>query len=169
MENTKRTKTIALTDVYGSIKTWEDIINREKGIYYTLNKLSYDHKRKCLIGEGWCPFPQFEYISRSLKTTKDSKFSMSSIITPMRITSSQIPPTFNANNKFTQGFQNIIDSYGVPTYGEVNPALFTIISFPFLFAIMFGDFGHGFILMLAALYLVVNEKKFMNANMGEVF
>ena len=34
---------------------------------------------------------------------------------------------------------------------------------------MFGDFGHGFIMTLAALYLVLNEKKFLNSKMGEVY
>ncbi len=48
----------------------------------------------------------------------------------------------------------------VGRYQEANPGCFTIITFPFLFAVMFGDWGHGIALLLAALYLIINEKKF---------
>ena len=34
----------------------------------------------------------------------------------------------------------------MPSFGEVNPAFFTIVTFPFLFGVMFGDIGHGIVL-----------------------
>jgi V-type H+-transporting ATPase subunit a len=57
------------------------------------------------------------------------------------------------------GAQEFVDTYGVPRYREINPALYTSATFPFLFGIMYADIGHGSCLTIAALYLVLTEKK----------
>lgn len=40
-------------------------------------------------------------------------------------------------------------------------APYTIITFPFLFAVMFGDMGHGVLMTCAALYLVIRETRLL--------
>uniref|UniRef100_A0A7I4DGP9 V-type proton ATPase subunit a n=2 Tax=Physcomitrium patens TaxID=3218 RepID=A0A7I4DGP9_PHYPA len=79
----------------------------------------------------------------------------------------ETPPSYFETNKFTSAFQEIVEAYGVGRYQEANPGCFTIITFPFLFAVMFGDWGHGICLLLGALYLVLNEKKLGSKKLGD--
>lgn len=56
-------------------------------------------------------------------------------------------------NEFTAVFQEIVNTYGVPSYKEANPAVFACVTFPFLFGIMFGDLGHGSVLLFVGIVL----------------
>lgn len=132
-----------------------------------MNLFNYDVNRKCLIAEGWCAKNDTPIVNLALKNAIESSgTNMPSVFTELE--TKRKPPTYHKTNKFTEGFQNIIDAYGIARYREVNPGLFTIISFPFLFAIMFGDIGHGFLMLCFALYLVLNEKKLANVK-DEIF
>lgn len=57
----------------------------------------------------------------------------------------------------TSVFQKIVDTYGIPIYKEINPALFTIVTFPFLFGVMYGDMGHGCLLLIFAIFLIFTK------------
>lgn len=51
-------------------------------------------------------------------------------------------------------------SFGsIARYQEANPAVYTVVTFPFLFAVMFGDWGHGLCLLMGALFLIGRERK----------
>lgn len=38
-------------------------------------------------------------------------------------------------------------------YKEINPAVFAMVTFPFLFGVMFGDIGHGGLLLIAGILM----------------
>uniref|UniRef100_H3D2B7 V-type proton ATPase subunit a n=1 Tax=Tetraodon nigroviridis TaxID=99883 RepID=H3D2B7_TETNG len=143
-----------------TVRVWFIKVRKMKAIYHTLNLCNIDVTQKCLIAEVWCPVSDLDSIQFALRRgTERSGSTVPSILNRMQ--SKQTPPTYNKTNKFTSGFQNIVDAYGMGTYREINPAPYTIITFPFLFAVMFGDMGHGALMTCAALYLVLRESRLM--------
>ncbi|KAL0384047.1 UNVERIFIED_CONTAM: V-type proton ATPase subunit a3 [Sesamum radiatum] len=142
-------------------------VKKEKAIYHTLNMLSIDVTKKCLVAEGWSPVFATKEIQDALhRATHDSNSQVDSIFQVLR--TREMPPTYFRTNKFTSAFQEIVDAYGVAKYQEANPGVFTIVTFPFLFAVMFGDWGHGICLLLATLYFIIREKKLSSQKLGDI-
>ncbi|XP_063909644.1 V-type proton ATPase 116 kDa subunit a1-like [Zophobas morio] len=158
-----------LVNVAKELQNWSIMVSKMKAIYHTLNFFNMDVTNKCLIGECWVPTKDLPIVQKTLSDlSATSGSSISSFLNT--IDTKETPPTFNRTNRFTQGFQNLIDSYGMASYREVNPALYTIITFPFLFAVMFGDVGHAIIMACFGGYLVYAEKSILKKKItSEIF
>ncbi|KAH9661043.1 V-type proton ATPase subunit a1 [Citrus sinensis] len=155
----------ALTSIGFHLTKWMNMVRREKAVYDTLNMLNFDVTKKCLVGEGWCPIFAKAQIQEVLqRATFDSNSQVGTIFHVMD--SMESPPTYFRTNRFTNAFQEIVDAYGVARYQEANPAVYAVITFPFLFAVMFGDWGHGICLLLGALVLIARERKLGNQKLG---
>ncbi|KAG1768583.1 V-type ATPase, V0 complex, 116kDa subunit family [Suillus placidus] len=165
--NTGLNRRSELLRIGENLARWQDVVRKEKAIYETMNLFNYDVRRKTLVAEGWVPTRDFAMIHMALRhATEESGTSVVPILQELH--TSKTPPTFTRTNKFSEGFQTIMDAYGIATYQEVNPGLFAIVTFPFLFAVMFGDIGHGLIIFFAALYMIIQEKKWARQELNEI-
>ena len=153
------------------LHSWRTHVLKQKSVYRTLNMWNYDLTRKCLIAEAWCPLSLYDETKEAIRRgASRSGAHVPSVVNI--IDTDEKPPTYFHQNKFTAGFQAIVDGYGVPRCGEINPAAFTIITYPFLFGVMFGDVGHGFLVLCLALYFIKNERRYMQMReeeIGEIF
>ncbi|KAK1761054.1 V-type proton ATPase subunit A [Echria macrotheca] len=157
LRNTQQTLEAELNQISRSLAAWMVLISKEKAVYNTLNLFSYDRARRTLIAEAWCPTHDLPLIRSTLQDVNNrAGLSVPSIINEIR--TNKKPPTYLKTNKFTEAFQTIVNAYGTASYQEVNPAIPVIVTFPFLFAVMFGDFGHACIMLSAALAMIYWEK-----------
>jgi V-type H+-transporting ATPase subunit a len=156
LTNTNTTLHTELRMISQTLSEWFVIVKKEKAIYHTMNLFEYDPARKCLIAEGWLARNDLTGVQATLRNIGETSPGSSPIMNNLR--TGKEPPTFHRTNKFTEEFQMIIDSYGIAKYQEVNPTIVAIVTFPFLFAVMFGDIGHGFIMVVAGGLMCYFEK-----------
>ena len=129
-------------------------------LYAKKEKVIYTNLNKCIMrdnfvdGEVWV-LEDKKDILISLLNSGVSKDETKALGTFIEINEEILMrPTYIPTNEFTYAFQEIVNTYGIPRYREINPAIFNIVFFPFLFGVMFGDIGHGIIVFLFAMYLI---------------
>jgi V/A-type H+/Na+-transporting ATPase subunit I len=65
----------------------------------------------------------------------------------------ELPPTLLRSTRLAGPFHVLVDTYGVLPYSDVDPTAFAALAFIVMFGMMFGDVGHGALLILLGLVL----------------
>jgi V/A-type H+-transporting ATPase subunit I len=63
------------------------------------------------------------------------------------------PPTLLRPGRLARPFRPLVETYGAARYANIDPTPFAALAFVLMFGIMFGDVGHGLLLLLLALLL----------------
>ncbi|CAD2220822.1 V-type H+-transporting ATPase subunit I [Angomonas deanei] len=155
-----------LLGIASSCYEWRRAVVTEKAVYSAMNLLKFSGSTA--VARGWAPVRAYEDIRAAILEAESLGGAQVGTIIE-EVPTKDTPPTYFKTNKITSSFQGIVDSYGMARYKEANPGVFTIITFPYLFGIMYGDIGHGLILTLFAAYLVFSEKSFEGKPLNEIF
>lgn len=80
------------------------------------------------------------------------------------------PPSKYSIPRRLEAFKMISELYGPPSYREVIPVYITAVTFPLIFSLMFPDFGHGIVLLVAGLifYSVLGRTNRSYRELGEI-
>ena len=149
----------------GKISLYKLYFKKMKMIYENLSKCI--HNKNFIDGEVWIISKNYPLLKQNLASIQNDNFSNGTFID--LIESNITKPTYIRSNTFTNTFQYIVNTYGVPRYQEINPAYFNIVFFPFLFAMMFGDIGHGSLLVVIALYLILKKNHIISNKTTSLF
>ena len=144
------------------VEDWRLFCIKEKAIYATLNMFTGGEHHLTSRADCWFPASEEFEIKRILATQPPVGSTGGGSISATLVPDEQVsrglvnPPTHFRKSEFTGAFQELVDTYGVPRYQEANPALFAIVTFPFIFGIMYGDIGHGSLLLAGGIYMLRN-------------
>jgi len=160
LSTTVKERAVVLAATSRHLGHWTHTVSDAKSVFHAMNKFDVAVSRQCFIAEGWCPSSSVheleQLLSRLAANSAVDTINAQSFCQVMRnppLLNNPCPTHF-VTNKFTAPCQAIINAYGIPRYQEHNPAPYTIVTFPFLFAVMFGDVGHALVLLAAALVLI---------------
>lgn len=145
-----------LYEIMEQIQDWKKWLAKEKAIYHTMNMFKFAKSRAQV--EGWIAAKNYQVIE-NLLSDADAAVNSPTPSLMEELQTEDTPPTFFETNDLTRCNQDICNAYSIPRYKELNPAPISLITYPFLFAVMFGDYGHGIILLLFSLSLLIFQKK----------
>ena len=158
----------------------EELVQNKKVVLNSLEKLAEENERRLLALretaqnisnilstkqksletkhlttiKGYIPQKEFEKLERKIDDSLDQ-----TILLKEEVTGSENPPTKIQNHSFIKPFETITKLYGLPHYDEIDPTPLIAITFPLLFGFMFGDAGHGIVLLAVGLALGLLIKK----------
>ncbi len=121
---------------------------------------------KTYIFEGWVPAEEVERVTKSLLEVSEGTTIIETMGNENHEEEEEKPPTLLKNPKTLESYERLTKSFGIPSYGEIDPTLFMAISFPIFFGLMFGDIGHGLLLLIVSILGLIGKRK--NLDLGEI-
>lgn len=100
---------------------------------------------------GWVPAKDIGRLRRRLHEQFGPRFVLS-IRDPRPDERAHVPSVIR-HARWVRPFATLVNNYGVPRYGEVDPTWLFALSFIAMFGMMFGDVGQGVVIVLAGIGL----------------
>ncbi len=115
---------------------------------------SFAHTRRVVIISGWLPANEQTRVEEALTAStdghlylewhRDREYRLSgedAVTIPSRL----------KNPSFLGTFQTLVTNFGTPAYGTIDPTPLVAVAYLTMFGLMFGDAGHGAVLIAAGL------------------
>ncbi len=113
--------------------------------------------------KGFVPKNNFRELTEKVNAMTDAK----ALVLENNAVEAEVkePPTKIVHSRFIRPFEELTRLYGLPKYSELDPTPFIAVTFPILFGLMFGDLGHGLVLLIGGVivgYLIKGNQGMKN-------
>ncbi len=132
---------------------WANLMMNE--LFYKVQSY-FGKTSRTVIFSGWLPEEQREELEAGIKRVTENRCYLEwrepvSKTDEGEAKEEQQAPVQITNPRLLQPFQALVENYATPEYGTVNPAPFVAAAYLIMFGLMFGDVGHGAVLLSAGI------------------
>ncbi|MDZ7792307.1 MAG: V-type ATPase 116kDa subunit family protein [Spirochaetia bacterium] len=113
----------------------------------------YRKTERTYLFSGWLPAEKKEEVTKTLMEATEGRCYLE-WHTPHKGGDPEVPkqvPVQMKNPEALRPFQSLVENYGIPTYGSIDPTPMVAVFYLAMFALMFGDVGHGAVVLLVGL------------------
>ncbi len=145
----------------------KDMSRRVQAAVLLLNIKEYCKvtEKTCLFS-GWVPDEETEDLVSRIKQMTSGRavieVTRADKLHDAREGGPEVPVLFK-QPPFLKPFELLVSGYGTPSYRMIDPTIFVGITFLLMFGMMFGDVGHGLVLLLGGLLLAFKSRKWHEA------
>ena len=147
LENTKAELEKYIASHKEKIDLFHSLFNENQKKYDVISKAVTYNKSFVIV--GWVTEDKAKAVVKKLSKIDSVECTLTNGKNELK----HSPPVKLKNNFFTKGFEFYTEMYGLPNYSEFDPTIFIAVTYTILFGIMFGDVGHGLMVMLFGIFM----------------
>ena len=99
---------------------------------------------------GWVPAIDLDRVRKAVEGAAGHPIAMEVLKADAN---RQSVPTLVRSPRWLQPFEELVTTFGISSYNELDPTLIVTVSFLIMYGMMFGDLGHGLLLLVTGLWL----------------
>ena len=135
------------------------------GVFLLQAQTHFAASGRYVVISGWIPEDRAAGMTRAIGAVTEGR-AVVDVEKPQDMTNAFASalgiPILYRNPLLLRPFQTLVQMYGVPSYGEVQPTGFFAVSFLLMFGLMFGDVGQGLVLFSAGYCLFRYLPRFLD-------
>ena len=124
----------------------------------------FAHTTLTTLITGWVPEPDAQRVTDKLQEITEGRCAVE-MLAPEQVPDVKVPVLMR-HSWFLRPFEMLVSGYGIPSYHDLEPTLFVALTYMLMFGMMFGDAGHGLVLLLAGLGIVFSTRRDKTRDVG---
>ena len=134
-------------------------LNRAVGVERKVLEAEQEFPRtlETVLVTGWAPAEAVPAVRQMLQEVTRGRYVLQ-VQDPTSAADAEVPILLR-HPWILRPFEMIVSGYGLPTYRELEPTLFVAITYVVMFGMMFGDAGHGAVLALSGIGILLRGEK----------